>query len=276
MVMAAVIAVLAASCQKENAIVDTPTASTYPAGTVNYIVGKVSNSRTVESAEQWNALVDECFDGADEGHLVTIAHGVTTNPSKERLTYTTESRETAMAWVKAKYEEGYDVTLWYDEEQGRYICVASKTATADGFVAPNGFVYQPLQQYLIGNWTKCLDRKVGLADRAGYVNLDLQTGMLSMSWHQIYDFFEIVPANIADTVWSQIRITSDTISGYTWGIYGLDEYQPYELHQNIVCPGVGLGSMWYLRWIAFEWSQDTMFVIFERKHQIYPEIFIRN
>lgn len=266
MVMAAVIAVLVASCQKENAIVDTPTANTYPAGTVNYIVGKVSNSRTVESAEQWNALVDECFDGADEGHLVTIAHGVTTNPSKERLTYTTESRETAMAWVKAKYEEGYDVTLWYDEEQGRYICVASKLAPPAG-AAPNGFVFVPLQQYLPGSWTLCTDHEAVLAPHAAQVELDPNYGILTMNWSQIYEFYKIVPANISNNRYSMIHIINDTIH--------IDNKSfTYQVVSDLVV------TTFYhtkrLDFRAYEWSSDTMLVYYRNSSNIIPSIYTRN
>lgn len=267
MVMAAVVAVMAASCQKENAIVDTPTASTYPAGTVNYIVGKVSNSRTVESAEQWNALVDECFDGADEGHLVTIAHGVTTNPSKERLTYTTESRETAMAWVKAKYEEGYDVTLWYDEEQGRYICVASKLAPPAG-AAPNGFVFVPLQQYLPGSWTLCTDHEVVLAPHAAQVELDPEFGILSMTWEQIYNFYSLIQGSPRNESYRDLHINSDMI------VMGRDTLL-YEIHAQTVYAMVNDNRSLLSDFRAYEWSYDTMLVFYRNASDIYPFIYTR-
>lgn len=276
--VAAVVATLAVACQKDNAkpepqaVVQT---AAYPTGNINYTVGKISNTVNVGSVEQWNTLLGECLDGADSGHLVTIAHqGSSASPSKERLTYVTDSREAALAWVDSRFNEGYDVTLWYDSEEGKYYCVASKVLPPQGFVAPNGFTYQPLGTYILGDWTKCLDHVTVLNDSAGYVNLDAQTGILSMTWEQIYNFYKIVPATVTDTNYSHLHITSDTIS------FGYPFILPYELHGDIISTAPFIDGVYYasdyIIFRALEWSQDTALVFFHSKSTIYPKLYTRN
>ena len=276
--IAAMAALLAVACQKDNAkpepqpVVVQPQA--YPTGSVTYTIGRETNTRTVDNAGEWHELLAVCLDGADEGHLVTIAHQEGGNPSKERLTYVTESREAALAWVDSRFNEGYDVTLWYDSEEGKYICVASKSTSPGSFVAPNGFTYQPLGQYIIGNWTKCLDHVTALNDNAGYVDLDAETGILSMTWNQIYDFYKIVPATVTDTNYSNLHITSDTIS------FGYPYILPYEVHGDIISTTPFIDGVYYnadyIIFRALEWSQDTMLVFFHSISNIYPNLYTRN
>ena len=276
--IAAMAALLAVACQKDNArpepqpVVVQP--QTYPTGSVTYTIGRETNTRTVDNAGEWNKLLAECLDGADEGHLVTIVHQEGGTPSKERLTYVTESREAALAWVDSRFNEGYDVTLWYDSEEGKYICVATKSTSTGSFVAPNGYTYQPLEQYIIGDWTKCLDHVTALNNNAGYVDLDAQTGILSMTWEQIYNFYKIVPATVTDTNYSHLHITSDTIS------FGYPFILPYELHGDIISTAPFIDGVYYatdyIIFRALEWSQDTALVFFHSKSTIYPKLYTRN
>ena len=276
--IAAMAALLAVACQKDNARPEPqPVAvqpQAYPTGSVTYTIGRETNTRTVDNAGEWHELLAVCLDGADEGHLVTIAHQEGGNPSKERLTYVTESREAALAWVDSRFNEGYDVTLWYDSEEGKYYCVASKVLPPQGFVAPNGFIYQPLGQYIIGNWTRCLDHVTALNDSAGYVDLDAQTGILSMTWEQIYNFYKIVPATVTDTNYSHLHITSDTIS------FGYPYILPYEVHGDIISTTPFIDGVYYnadyIIFRALEWSQDTMLVFFHSISNIYPNLYTRN
>ena len=271
--IAAMAALLAVACQKDNArpepqpVVVQPQA--YPTGSVTYTIGRETNTRTVDNAGEWNELLAECLDGADEGHLVTIAHQEGGNLAKERLTYTTESREAALAWVDSRFNEGYDVTLWYDSEEGKYHCVASKSMSTGSFVAPNGFTYQPLETYILGNWTKSLDHVTALNDNAGYVDLDAETGILSMTWNQIYDLYKIVPSVNADTSYINLVITNDTIN-----IGG--ELFSYEIHNDLIITNYYYNFNRWLDFRAFEWSQDTMLVFFGRYSNIYPSIYTRN
>lgn len=273
--IAAMAALLAVACQKDNARPEPqPVAlqpQAYPTGSVTYTIGRETNTRTVDNAGEWNELLAECLDGADEGHLVTIAHQEGGNPAKERLTYVTESREAALAWVDSRFNEGYDVTLWYDSEEGKYICVASKSTSPGSFVAPNGFTYQPLDQYILGNWEKCLDKRTDLKPGASTVHLDPNLGILSMSWEQIYDFYTIVPDNNTDSSYYHIGITEDTIT--------IDDLKiPYEMNSNIDIVHVPYpyNRSLYYRFRPLEWSADTMLVFFNTENQIFPRIYIRN
>lgn len=270
MVLAAAMMVLAAGCQKEEA---TRVAPVNSVRAVEYSIDNTRQHVTVKGTAEWQALLGECLDRAAEGHLVNIAHGAGANYAKERQVYATESRNAALAWVDARFNEGYDVTMWYDEEEGKYICVASKLAPPTG-AAPNGFVYQPLQQYLPGEWTKSMDRVVTLAPGAAGVDLDPQYGILTMTWEQIYDFYKIEPGTPLNSGSPMLRITSDTIT--IVNNTTPNETIPYEIVSDMFFsvyePNVY--KSWKFR--AYEWSQDTMLVFHYNGYNIMPYIYTRN
>ena len=265
MVLAAAMMVLAAGCQKEEAT------QVAPASTVRAVEYSIDNNRqhvTVEGTAEWQALLGECLDRAAEGHLVNISHGAGANYAKERQVYATESRNAALAWVDARFNEGYDVTMWYDEEEGKYICVASKLAPPTG-VAPNGFVYQPLQQYLPGEWTKSMDRVVTLAPGAAGVDLDPQYGILTMTWEQIYDFYKIESGTQISSDCATLQITSDTITIGSSSI-------PYEIVSDMFFSTEQPRVYKSMKFRAYEWSQDTMLVFHNAGYRIEPYIYTRN
>lgn len=270
MVLVAAMMVLAAGCQKEEA---TRVAPVNSVRAVEYSIDNTRQHVTIEGSAEWQALLGECLDRAAEGHLVNISHGAGANYAKERQVYATESRNAALAWVDARFNEGYDVTMWYDEEEGKYICVASKLAPPTG-VAPNGFVYQPLQQYLPGEWTKSMDRVVTLAPGAAGVDLDPQYGILTMTWEQIYDFYKIEPGTPLNSGSPMLRITSDTIT--IVNNTTPNETIPYEIVSDMFFsvyePNVY--KSWKFR--AYEWSQDTMLVFHYNGYNIMPYIYTRN
>ena len=274
--LAAMAALLAVACQKDNArpepqpVVVQPQA--YPTGSVTYTIGRETNTRTVDNAGEWHELLAVCLDGADEGHLVTIAHQEGGNPAKERLTYVTESREAALAWVDSRFNEGYDVTLWYDSEEGKYICVATKSTSTGSFVAPNGFTYQPLEQYIIGNWEKCLNYKTELKPGASSIPIDHNVGIVSLSWEQIYDFCMIAPTSGVDSsTYRNLIITTDSITM-------VDDYShysiSYEIQSDIIHTTSGNPDARY-KFRAFEWNTDTMLAYYNRDNQLLPTIYIR-
>ncbi len=265
MVLAAAMMVLAAGCQKEEAT------QVAPVSTVRAVDYSVDNSRqhvTLEGDAEWRALLGECLDSVAAGHLVNLSHGAGSGAAKERRMYSTDSRDAAMAWVDARFNEGYDVTMWYDEEEGRYICVASKLAPPSGS-APNGFVYQPLQQYILGSWTKSMDRVVTLAPGAAGVDLDPQYGILTMTWEQIYDFYKIEPGTPASSDCATMQITSDTIKIGTSTI-------PYEIVSDMFFSTEQPRVIKSMKFRAYEWSQDTMLVFHNAGRRIEPYIYTRN
>ena len=261
MVVAAMVAAVATGCQKEEkAAVDRVVTRQ-----VEYSVDNVKHCVTVEGDAAWRELLDDCMAQVEGGHLVHIGHGGGSYPAKERVTYVTESREAAMAWVGDRFNEGYDVTMWYDEEEGKYVCVASKVSTSAGG-APNGFVYIPLQQYLPGTWTKCMDRKTALASGAAYVELDPENGILSMTWEQVYDFYKIVPDTNTNNSYCDLQIDSDTIR------IGNDVFN-YWINAETICSSIQ--PYRFLDFRVYEWNNDTMLVFYLNGSNIFPKIYTR-
>jgi hypothetical protein len=295
MVLAAAMMVLAAGCQKEEA---TRVAPVNSVRTVEYSIDNTRQHVTVKGTAEWQALLGESLDSVAAGHLVNISHGAGANYAKERRMYSTDSRDAALAWVDARFNEGYDVTMWYDEEEGKYICVASKRATSSGR-APNGFVYQPLQQYILGSWTKSMDRIVTLAPGAADVDLDPQYGIMTMTWEQIYDFYKIEPTMSTDSSFLHLEITNDTITigphiyrDYVTGeLFPPSAYLKYSIAYSIVSEDLIVNGYGYQdlyetkrrlyhwnvwdRFRAYEWSQDTMLVFFENRSNICPTVYVK-
>ena len=270
--LAAVVATMAAGCQKEEAArVAANSAVAVGPRQVEYSVDGVRQHVTAQDEAEWQALLAGSFDQVDQGHLVSLNHGLGTNPAKENIVYTTDIRDSAMAWVGARFNEGYDVTMWYDTEENKYICVASKVAPPAN-VAPNGYVYQPLQQYLVGEWTLCLDCKTELAPGASSVTLDPEYGILSMTWEQIYNFYMIVPDTSDQTGALNLQIASDTISVHDGNIV-YAKHIPYFIDNEMIYTAWPEES--FLNFRAFEWSQDTMLVFYRAGHHILPKIYIK-
>lgn len=268
--LAAAMMVLAAGCQKEEATQSTPVNAVR---SVEYMIDNSRQHVTVTGDAEWQRLLGECLDSAAAGHLINISHGTGANYAKERQMYSTESRDAALAWVDARFNEGYDVTMWYDEEEGKYICVASKLAPPTG-VAPNGFVYQPLLQYLPGEWTKSMDRVVTLAPGAAGVDLDPQYGILTMTWEQIYDFYKIEPGTPLNSGSPMLRITSDTITIVNNNIR--NKTIPYEIVSDMFFITYEPHVYKSCKFRAYEWSQDTMLVFHYNGYNIMPYIYTRN
>ena len=267
--LAAVVATMAAGCQKEEAArVAANSAVAVGPRQVEYSVDGVRQHVTARDEAEWQALLAGSFDDVDAGHLVNLSHNTGTNPAKENIVYTTDIRDSALAWVGARFNEGYDVTMWYDTEENKYICVASKVAPPAN-VAPNGYVYQPLQQYLPGYWTLCLNHQVTLAPGASSVTLDPEYGILSMTWEQIYNFYEIVPGQPRTNTYNDLIVNSDTIR------IGRDTI-PYVINSQMVYAIVNRSRSLYADFRAYEWSYDTMLVYYRNASDIYPLIYTRD
>lgn len=266
MVLAAAMMVLAAGCQKEEA---TRVAPVNSERTVEYSIDNNRQHVTVEGTAEWQALLGECLDRAAEGHLVNISHGAGANYAKERQVYATESRDAAMAWVDARFNEGYDVTMWYDEEEGKYICVASKLAPPTGgdTLYPR---HVPLTDYLQGNWTRCTDHEVVFSENAGYVDYDVEGGLKSMTLEQVYDLYDIVPANITNPSGPfTIQFTDTTV------VWNTNEPQPYIVSSPYsIISGINSTSP-YKRYV-YEWSSDTLLMFTRMTLMVIPHIYVRN
>lgn len=268
--LAALIAIMAAGCQKEEATSVAP-ANSVTVRQVEYAVDGNRQHLDLKDNDAWRALLASSFDQVDAGHLVSLNHGLGTNPVKENVVYTTDIRDSALAWVDARFNEGYDVTMWYDTEENKYICVASKVAPPAN-VAPNGFVYQPLQQYILGSWEECLDREIGLHPNCGDVHFNADTGIYALTWPQIYDFYHIItpPYYTAHGTPRTLQFTTDSI---LISVYP----KPYQILSPFKIGTPLNADNNYTQIIRiYEWSQDTMLVFSELSPMhIFPTIFTR-
>ena len=119
---------MAVSCQKERTM--EPQSAVAEIGTVrtvHYIVNGVDHQITLYSDAEWDAFVDSMMSLSEQGKEVRIINEdatTQTSMAKDIQTFTTTDKDEAKAWVKQKTEEGYAVTILFDD--GVYTCVAVK------------------------------------------------------------------------------------------------------------------------------------------------------
>ena len=124
----AVLSLAAVSCQKENDVLPT-VGSEQTMGTIQVLYsinGEVFQTTLSES--EWNAFVERMLALAREGYEVSFSKNRSslTSQSKEKVTYVTKNKEEAVAWSNAMINQGYVVTITYDQTTGEYTCTAIK------------------------------------------------------------------------------------------------------------------------------------------------------
>ena len=126
----AVLGTLAVSCQKENIIDETSiVAENNKVYTVCYTVDGVTHHLTLIGDDVWHDFMNRMFALAEEGHEVSFRNEETASrvvSTKDVVTYSTKDRDKAFAWADAMVEEGYTVTVRFDENTGIYTCYAIK------------------------------------------------------------------------------------------------------------------------------------------------------
>ncbi len=127
-VVAAVL--LAAGCTKETLPTPQPADQTRHVGYVK--CGEPGNA-TVTGEEAWHALLDSLLTSAEGGCAVTFwdADLTAAQPTKETVTYSTASRDSAFAWGERMYDQGYTVSVIRDPITGMYNGSAAKCAVGD-------------------------------------------------------------------------------------------------------------------------------------------------
>ena len=125
MALFAVLGVVATGCQRDNYVVPQATVTEM---TVNYSAGDLYGSTVLTDDAAWDAFLDRMLALAREGYEVTIFNGSSASctSSKEVVTYTTDNEDDAKHWAKHMFDEGYQVTIKYDDETGIYTCTAVK------------------------------------------------------------------------------------------------------------------------------------------------------
>ena len=123
MALLAVLGLAASSCTKENVANGTDVVvSTH---TVTYVVDGRQYYDNPQTETDWSLFLDRMVALAEEGHTVQFWRtGVQMPSAKEKVTYSTEDINEATAWCKQKMDEGYIVTMTYNQATGKYDCVA--------------------------------------------------------------------------------------------------------------------------------------------------------
>jgi hypothetical protein len=124
----AVMSLAATGCQKEN--ISDPAESVAPVTMriVTYNVDGVTTQVTLLGDEAWQDFLNWMFALAEEGHRVSFFQGShqERNAIKETVTFKTTSQQEAFLWSKTMSDQGYEVTIDYDDKTGIYTCIAEK------------------------------------------------------------------------------------------------------------------------------------------------------
>lgn len=126
----AVLGTLAVSCQKENILgQNAVVAENGTMYTVSYTVDGVTHKITLVGEDAWHDFLHHMIALAEEGHRVSFRNEEAASnaaPTKETVTYTTTNHDDAYKWAEKKINEGYSVTIEYDDRTGIYTCTAIK------------------------------------------------------------------------------------------------------------------------------------------------------
>lgn len=128
MALLTVLTLAAAGCQKENDVLPLAGAEqTMETIQVVYSINGEVHQATLNKLE-WQAFMERMLALAREGYEVTISKNDTfqTPQSKEKVVFVTKKESEANAWAEAMINDGYWVTISYDETTGEYTCIAVK------------------------------------------------------------------------------------------------------------------------------------------------------
>lgn len=126
----AVLSLAATGCQKEN--ITEPSLLGIEEGTksvcvMSYSVDGVAGRISLKTPAEREAFILRMITLAKEGHRVTFRQeNNTTNAlaSKDVQTYSTKDKVKAYAWANEMINQGYAVSIEYDESTGIYTCTA--------------------------------------------------------------------------------------------------------------------------------------------------------
>ena len=126
----AMLSLTTVSCQKE--VLTEPTSSTVENSatrTIRYTINGTVYHQVIRSDEDLDALMHTLFALAREGYTVRVMDENTNlceTCAKEKVTYTTKVKKNAYDWALEKINEGYNVTISFNQETGEYTCVATR------------------------------------------------------------------------------------------------------------------------------------------------------
>ena len=122
----AVLASLAAGCQKENLVEpQTIVAENSAVRTVRYTLDGALHQTTLCSEAEWDAFIDSMMTLSEQGvdvRFINETAASRTVSKKDTQTITTTDRDEAKEWSKEKADEGYSVEI--HQSGGVYECIA--------------------------------------------------------------------------------------------------------------------------------------------------------
>ena len=124
----AVLGTMAVSCQKENIIDETfVTTEKSTVYIVSYSIDGVAHQVTLAGDDAWHDFLHRMLALAEEGHAVSFRNeSAASRVASHKETVTTSSQTDAYTWSEKMANNGYTVTILYNEDEGVYICVATK------------------------------------------------------------------------------------------------------------------------------------------------------
>ena len=130
MALFAMLSLTTVSCQKENLVENaTQSVENSATRTIIYTVNGTTYRQVIHSDEDLDALMLTLFALAHEGYTVRVMdenNNLCESWAKEKVTYTTKNKNDAITWSLEKFNEGYDVTISFNQETGEYTCVATR------------------------------------------------------------------------------------------------------------------------------------------------------
>lgn len=125
-----ILATTTISCQKEPITEQSNTPiEVFWENTINlcYTVDGIQHFYPIHNNGEWDTFWELVIALAHDGHNVQVMNERSISidlSTKETLVYTTQNEQEATNWMKARLLEGYKVSFVFDEETGKYICIA--------------------------------------------------------------------------------------------------------------------------------------------------------
>ena len=124
----AALSLAATACQKENDVC--PIAGPEQTMETIHVVYSINGEffQVTLSESEWNAFIERMLALAREGYEVSFSKNGNSqfSQSKEKVTFVTTSEQEAQTWAKHMTNEGYWVTISFNEATGEYTCTAYK------------------------------------------------------------------------------------------------------------------------------------------------------
>ncbi len=124
----AALALATTACQKDNEML--PLNSTEQTSETIQVVYAINGEvyQTTLNESEWDAFIERMLALAREGYEVTFSRNTSSlaSQSKEKFIYVTNNKQEAYAWAHNMSNQGYIVTITYDETTGEFTCIAVK------------------------------------------------------------------------------------------------------------------------------------------------------